>query len=126
MVNPGLSFRWLHQQLVAGSPESPGLQGSAAESQQLHLDLTNRVIVEVRFPNPPAPSIASVDCTLTNQQCHSQLDQSLAYDQVEIFGMNLISPWRRYLPGRTEPGTYGMKSFPSLRDPHRIRRHMWW
>ena len=94
-------------------------QGSAAESPSNYiLDLTNRVIVEVPVPNPPAPSIASVDCTADNSNNVTlSWTNPLAYDQVEIFRdgtlISTLGPGGdTFLDEDLEPGSYSYEVVP--------------
>ena len=94
-------------------------QGSAAESPSNYiLDLTNRVIVEVPVPNPPAPSIASVDCTAdSSNNVTLSWTNPLAYDQVEIFRdgtlISTLGPGGdTFLDEDLEPGTYSYEVIP--------------
>ena len=94
-------------------------QGSATESPSNYiLDLTNRVIVEVPVPNPPAPSISSVDCTAdSSNNVTLSWTNPLAYDQVEIFRdgtlISTLGPGGdTYLDEDLEPGTYSYEVIP--------------
>lgn len=94
-------------------------QGSAAESPSNYiLDLTNRVIVEVPVPNPPAPSIASVDCTADgSNNVTLSWNNPLAYDQVEIFRdgtlISTLGPGGdTFLDEDLDPGTYSYEVIP--------------
>lgn len=94
-------------------------QGSAAESpSNFILDLTNRVIVEVPVPNPPAPSIASVDCTADNSNNVTlSWTNPLAYDQIEVSRdgelIATIGPGGdSFLDEDLDPGTYSYEVVP--------------
>ncbi|MFL2858887.1 MAG: hypothetical protein ACJ0DK_10845 [Planctomycetota bacterium] len=94
-------------------------QGSAAESPSNYiLDLTNRVIVEVPVPNPPAPSIASVDCTADgSNNVTLSWNNPLSYDQIEIFRdgtlISTIGPGGdTFLDEDLDPGTYSYEVIP--------------
>ncbi|MGB1810518.1 MAG: hypothetical protein ACPHQT_09590 [Planctomycetota bacterium] len=94
-------------------------QGSAAESpSNFLLDLTNRVIVEVPVPNPPAPSITSVDCTAdSSNDVTLSWTNPLAYDQVEIFRdgtlISTLGPGGdTFLDEDLEPGSYSYEVVP--------------
>ena len=94
-------------------------QGSAAESpSNFVLDLTNRLIVEVPVPNPPAPSIASVDCTADNSNNVTlSWTNPLAYDTVEVYRdgdlvFTLGPGGDTFLDEDLEPGTYSYEVVP--------------
>ena len=93
--------------------------GSADETpSNFLLDLTNRVIVEVPVPNPPAPSIASVDCTADNaNNVTLSWTNPLAYDQIDIFRngdlVATLGPGGdSFLDEDLEPGTYSYAVAP--------------